>query len=416
MPYPHYHLFMGRQIRRHGAHVNAARAACPGQFTLCRLRGTLRAGYSDPAAFFFKIQSSSINRSGPKYLSRSIHQARRFASLERQVRNDAHLCFASRIQRSYNDTVLADRLQLRFHSGPRQPARRYRSALSRTANRRLAQLLYDRRGGHSRAAQAPRCRDLNIEHIAPGACPAGPAASPHGHPGQDRQSDILPHALCGPILLVRRRHYLDWLSNARLHCRLAAGTIPIGAQLILGFRAHLGVLPKIGSLRHRRLRRVPHDGIAGEERRRGAGRSWPPQRARNRGTNGHLGYSLSAALPQLSADAPRSRFAANRRGCASQAAVIRGRGHVEGTPIAIAYQTFAMGVPLGHLPRCATTVRSNSIVGRDKTAACIPEDVWSGPEYVWSGPEDVCWSGPEDVWSGPEDVWSGPEDVCWSGP
>src|SRR5262249_28477474 len=215
MPHPRHYLCMGRKIRRHSAHIDPTRAACTRQFALCRLGGTLRAGYSDPAAFFFEIQSSSNDRAPPKYLFCSTYQTRRSDSVEGQVRNDAHLCTASSIQRSRSgdDRALADLSQCRFHFGRRQLAYRYRPSLSRRADRRVAQLLYDRRGGHSRAAQAPRCRDLNTDHIAPGACPAHPAASPHRHPGQDHQPDVLSHALRGPILLVRRRRHLDWLSD-----------------------------------------------------------------------------------------------------------------------------------------------------------------------------------------------------------
>src|SRR5262249_21351298 len=101
-------------------------------------------------------------------------------------------------------------------------------------------------------------------------------------------------------------------------------------------------------------------------------------------------YRLSATFPQLSTDAPRSRFAADRRACACPAAVIRGRGHVDYAAIAVAHQAFAVGVPLGQLPRCSAAVESDSIVGQDKTAAyggsghpCHAFDLASILENVW---------------------------------
>src|SRR5262245_5086082 len=55
MPHPRHHLRMGRKIRRYDAHIDATGAACAGQFTLCRLRGTLRVVYSNQPAFFSKF-------------------------------------------------------------------------------------------------------------------------------------------------------------------------------------------------------------------------------------------------------------------------------------------------------------------------------------------------------------------------
>src|SRR5262249_61035873 len=91
---------------------------------------------------------------------------------------------------------------------------------------------------------------------------------------------------------------------------------------------------------------------------------------------------LPKTFPQVLTSSPRERFAADRRPCACRTEVIRGRGHVECTAIALAYQTFAVGVPLDQLPRCSAAVQSNSVMGQAKTSACIPGGDVGGPEGV----------------------------------
>ena len=206
MPHAHHHLWLGRAIRRLLLTFTLPALLAPGNLPYVVSQVPCELVILTAAAFFLQVQSPSRDRAHPRILSRSPCATRRPDRVERQIRHDADLCPASGIQRSWSrdDGALADFPQCRFHSGGWIIAHRHRPSGSRTSDRRFAKLLHRRRGGHSRAAQASRSCDFDIEHIASRTRPAHPPASPYGHPRQNRQSISFPHALRGPILLVRR--------------------------------------------------------------------------------------------------------------------------------------------------------------------------------------------------------------------
>ena len=164
--------------------------------------------------------------------------------------------------------------------------------------------------------------------------------------------------------------HVDWLPDARLDCRAAAGAIPAGAQLILGFRAHLGVLPAgrnicvIGDSDEFTMLELRDKSVAEDQIVPG-----PPDKkaiAERMVTwvTPYQQHFLKFPLTLHDGDLPP-----NVDDARAPAAVIRGRGDVACAAIAVAYQALAVGVSLGAVPSRPTDFQPNSVSPRKNTHA-----------------------------------------------